>query len=184
MIRYDIAGALTLSIAMSGAALTACGGAQDRPEPPSGAVDPGVHGLASANDTARSAPRSAAPSDVGAGSMGSIAGSLPGVLPGGLPGLSPSAPAAQPNAAPATGEATGKITMTREHCETLGRKFGELAMAQAPGGGSAMEREASSVSRTFADRCAHDMVGQAVEAAEYQCMLRAPSADALLGCKR
>ncbi|MFT3771976.1 MAG: hypothetical protein QM820_41750 [Minicystis sp.] len=173
MIRYGFAGALTLMA-------IGCGAARERPEPPSGAVDPGIHGLATPGDAARAAPR---PAEGGAGSPGSLPGALPGGLPGAPPGGLPGA-AAPRASAPPTGEATGKITMTREHCETLGRKFAELTMAQAPGAGAEMKAEADNVGRTFADRCAHDMAGQTVEAGEYQCMLRARAAEELLSCKR
>jgi hypothetical protein len=74
--------------------------------------------------------------------------------------------------------------MTREHCDTLGRKFAELAMAQAGAPGASPTREAEEMGQSFADRCAHDMAGQTVDVREYQCMLRAKAADELLGCKR
>lgn len=156
--------------------LAACGGAP-RPDPPSGAVDPGAHGLSTPGQgPGRSASPSAAhPSDP--------AGALLGDLPAALPGLS--APAALPArpASPPVGEVTGRVVMTREHCEALGRKFSELTVAQG-GGGGAIHREAEGVGRTFADRCAREMVGQTVEVGEYQCMLRARAAEELLGCKR
>jgi hypothetical protein len=84
---------------------------------------------------------------------------------------------------------TGKLVMTREHCETLGRKFAELTLQQggvngAARAGSAGAREAAGVGKTFSDGCVRDLVGQTVEASEYRCMLRATSPDGLLGCRR
>jgi hypothetical protein len=165
--RSPLAGAIALFLA-------ACGGAQDRPEPPSGAVDPGVHGLVSPGES-RSAPPAASPADPAPAALGGIPGALP-ALPGAMP---PAAPAA-----PRTGEATGAITMTREHCATLGRKFAELVMAQGGAPDASPTREAEEMGKSFADRCAHDMVGQTVDVREYQCMLRAKAAGELLGCKR
>jgi hypothetical protein len=81
-------------------------------------------------------------------------------------------------------EAAGTMTMSRAHCEALGRKFAELTVAQAPGGGAALSREAAGVGQTFADRCGREMVGQSVEVREYECILRAQAPEALLGCKR
>lgn len=150
-----------------------CGGADARPEPPSGAVDPGVHGLATPGERAARAP------DPAAAALGGVPGGLPTI--GGVPGGIPTVPPVGAPPAPQPGEAAGSVVMTREHCETLGRKFAELSMQGASG---PVHREAEGVGRTFADRCAHDMVGQTVPLAEYQCMLRARAADELLGCKR
>jgi hypothetical protein len=157
--------------------LAACGGAQDRPEPPSGAVDPGTHGLATPGE-ARGASGSIAAAPAGAGALGAP-----------LAGAQGGAPSAKRAPDEATGEAGGKLVMTREHCETLGRKFAELTMEQggmmgAFGDRSALEREAEGIGKTFADRCAKDMAGKDVEAREYQCMLRARTPNDLLGCKR
>ena len=157
-----------LIIASAIALLTACAGA-DRPEPPSGAVDPGIHGLATPGERAARGPDPAA-----AAALGGVP--IPGPLP--AVGAAP-APAARPD------EATGSVVMTREHCETLGRKFAELAMEQGgQGARGSMSREAEGVGRTFADRCTRDMVGQTVPLAEYQCMLRAKASNELLACKR
>ena len=158
------------------ASLAGCGGAQDRPEPPSGAVDPGVHGLVTPGTAP--AERAAAPQGVPALSA--------------LRGLEPAAPAASGHA-PAVGaavaEARGKMVMTREHCEALGRKFAELTLKQggmlgALGVDGAGEAEAAGVGRTFSERCARDLAGQEVEVRDYQCMLRAESPDGLLACKK
>jgi hypothetical protein len=160
-------------------ALAGCAGTQDRPEPPSGAVDPGIHGLA--------VPGATAPPAVGAVS------SSPAITTTGAPTHGPAtAPTATPHAGgEPVGEATGAIVMTREHCETLGRKFAELTLAQGGmlgdlGGGAdpGAKGEAAGVGKTFADGCVHDLVGQTVEAREYQCMLRAQSPDGLLACKK
>lgn len=91
-----------------------------------------------------------------------------------------------PAAGPPAG--AGKIVMTREHCETLGRKFTELTLQQggalgALGAGSAGDQEAAGVGRTFSEGCVRDLVGQTVDAREYECMLQAKSSDALLGCR-
>jgi hypothetical protein len=158
--------------------LCACGGARERPEPPSGAVDPGAAGLATpglagggaAPDAIDPTPRGAA--GPGAPHAGDVA-----------------APAAGPRApAEATGEAAGSMVVTREHCEALGRKFAEMTLEQGGVlGGSVDEagkREAEGVGKTFADRCKHDLVGQTVAARDYQCMLRARSTDDLLACKK
>jgi hypothetical protein len=163
--RLGVACALVIVVA-------GCGGAADRPEPPSGAVDPGQHGLATPGEATR------APSP-GGDPGASPVGALPAPLPGALPRAAPPAPAA-----PRVAEAAGTMTMTRAHCETLGRKFAELTVAQAPGGGAALGLEAAGVGQTFADRCGRDLVGQTVEVREYGCMLRAQAPEELLGCKR
>lgn len=161
------------------ALLTACGAAQPA-EPPSGAVDPGASGLAAAGDRG-SAPRVSGCD--GPGCAGDPTGLLGGV---GLPAAGHTGGGAPPGGA--VGEAAGKVRMTREHCETLGRKFAELTTDQggAMGGGdrAGLAREADRIGRDFADRCARDMAGQDVEAREYQCMLRARVADELLGCRK
>ena len=158
--------------------LCACGGAQERPEPPSGAVDPGPAGLAS-------------PGAAGGGSSHDVIDATPRGAAGLVappPAPTPRADAPRPQEPPEpTGEATGSIVMTRAHCEALGRKFAELALAQGGvlgGVDEAGKREAEGVGKTFADRCAHDMVGQTVAAREYQCMLHARSPDGLLACKK
>ena len=151
-----------------------CSGALGRPEPPSGAVDPGVHGLATPGE-ARTVARATSPADPAHTAFAGIPGALP---------RSPGSPPAAAQTPPPTGEATGAITMTREHCDTLGRKFAELAMAQVGAASATPTREAEGAGKTFADRCARDMVGQSVGAGEYHCMLRARAADELLGCKR
>jgi hypothetical protein len=161
-----------------------CGGALDRAEPPSGAVDPGVHGLASPG--ASTPVANAGPAALPAGGVD------PRLLgPAGTPGAAPAAvaPAARAAGGEPVSVATGKVVMTREHCETLGRKFAELTMQQGGalgelGAGSAGDHEADGVRRTFSEGCVRDLVGQPVEAREYQCMLRAKSPDALLACKR
>jgi hypothetical protein len=71
------------------------------------------------------------------------------------------------------------MVMTREHCQTLGRRFAEMAMG---GEGGPPQDEAEKVGRTFTDGCARDMAGQQVEIAEYQCMLRAQAPEELLRC--
>lgn len=143
-----------LTCAFAALAFAACAATPERPEPPSGAVDPGPAGLSTPGATAA---RADAPS-----------------LPR-LPRLPGAAVAA---AAPA---AAGKMLMTREHCQALGRRFAEMAMGSESG---PPHDEAEKVGRTFADGCARDMVGQQVEVAEYQCMLRAQAPEELLGCKR
>jgi hypothetical protein len=158
-----------LILASTFSILAACGAAE-RPEPPSGAVDPGPAGLATPGE--RAAPPSASPESAAPAAIGALPGPLPGLAP-------PAAPR------PAEPEATGSVVMTREHCATLGRKFAELTMAQGgrdPNG--SVDREAENVGKTFADRCSREMVGQTVSVAEYQCMLRAKAATELLGCKR
>jgi hypothetical protein len=81
------------------------------------------------------------------------------------------------------------MVMAREHCEALGRRFAELTLQQGGmlgslGAGASGDGEAANVGKTFSDGCVRDMVGQTVEVREYQCMLHAPSGDALLACKR
>lgn len=148
-----------------------CAAGQERPEPPSGAVDPGAHGLAPAGQDPRSSPPPAAPAGA------PLAAPSGGVIPS-----LPPAPAAPPAPSARTGEARGNMVMTRAHCETLGRRFSEIAVAQA--GATGMVREAENVGKIFTDRCAREMVGQTVEVREYECMLRAEGAEQLLDCKR
>ena len=153
-----------------------CAGSQERPEPPSGAVDPGVHGLTSPGGE-RAVPR------------GVVEAQAPGAAGIAAHEPVPSLPAPRAAGGEPVGEATGKIVMTREHCETLGRKFSELALQQggalgALGAGSAGEAEAAAVGKTFSVGCVRDLAGQAVEAREYQCMLRASTPDWLLACRK
>ena len=165
MFRSKLACAVALLSTAVGL-LTACGGAPDRAEPPSGAVDPGIHGLAVPGE----ASPAARPHDPGAAV---------------LAGVPRAAPAVGAPAAASPPETAGSIVMTREHCDTLGRKFTELTLAQhAEGETSTGDREASGVGKTFSDRCAREMVGQTVDMREYQCMLRATAPEELLGCKR
>lgn len=171
--RSSIACLIALSTA-------ACAASPPRAEPPSGAVDPGAFGLATPGEAARpaAAPRPADPTAPAGASLGDLSASLPA-----LPGAAAAAkPAASP---PRTGAASGKMmTMTRDHCAALGRKFAELTMAQAGDPGASPTDEAKAVGRTFADKCNQDMAGQAVEVREYECMLHAKAAEELLGCKQ
>ncbi len=180
-------------------AVLGCGGnaSYKAAEPPAGVVDLQGDGLASPGASAGAAPASSA-SPAGGGAQaggGDFLGPTPGI--GAAAGAEAAARAeasASGSREEPTGEAAATITMTREHCETLGRKFAELVMAQGGGMGAgmgastgdkaALKEEGTKLGRDFAKNCARDMGGQKVLVSEYQCMLKARAANELLGCKK